>query len=503
MTDIEREPCPRCAEPAALAALVCPHCRSSLAVDVRLAAAVRDGRVRYRAARLVAGLGPPVPGLVELQPALASPRPVVARRVTREVAARIQDALWACGLDASTVFSELSAGDALASAGRIVAGGILGRARRRPLWMAAAVAGALAALALPLVQWGRSRPLSTPDIAARVRPATVSVKCRQSVGSGFFVAPDLVITNAHVLCEDGKPPSVTGADGEARVAETVKADEGLDLALLRLSGAKARPLALGDATALVPGERVVLAGSPLGLTDSVIEGKVSHVGQPLMGVSYVQVDANVNPGNSGGPMVDGRGRVVGVVTMMRVDQKAKGIGLALPINYLYYREAFVAGPAEKDWRGLDTAGATRWQTLVSQAEAQESHDRDEVSAAFYRPGLVAVTRHPNAIMAIVVLRAGLRPDAQMGTFSVQSRGTVLCRASFPISEWKNLDRESPLDSPYLRWLRRNHLADNLYAGVAYLRGAGCSSYDSMIGGEVVLEDGDPTVQRVRIEPAEG
>ncbi len=472
-------------------------------MEVWLDAPVHDGRLRYRAARLVAVLGPPVPGFVELRQALVSPRPVVARGVSREVAARIQDALWACGLDARSALGEPSAGDALVSAGRIVAGGFLGRARRRPLRVTAGAGIVLIAVALGAALRGRSRSLSTPELAARVRPATISVRCRQSVGSGFFVGSDLAITNAHVLCDDGEAPTVIGADGEPRKGETLKADEGLDLALVRVRGAAARPLELGDATALVPGERVVLVGSPLGLVDSVMEGTVSHVGQPLMGVSYVQVDANVNPGNSGGPMVDGRGRVVGVVTMMKVDEKARGIGLALPINYLYYREAFVAGPAEKDWRGLDTAAATRWETLVSRAEAQESNDRDEVAAAFYKPGLVAVAQRPNAIMAIVVLRAGLRPDPQMGTFSVQARGTVLCRGSFPISEWRNLARESPLDSPYLRWLRRNHLADDLYAGVAYLRASGCSSYDSLIGGEVVLEDGDPTVQRVRIEPAEG
>jgi len=499
--ELERAPCPRCAEPAALAAQICPHCHQSLAVDLRLGQSVADDRLRYRAARLTSELGPPVPGFGALRDAMANPKPVLVRNVTREVAAAITDALWSCGIEAETVVSEGRGDDGLVSVGKTIAAGALRGAMGSPRLLAWLGGAALLLLVGLGIVFLRRMPLSTTALAARVRPATVSIKCTSSVGSGFFVKPDLVLTNAHVLCNDGRPPQVNAADGRSWTAEVVKSDVALDLALLRVPNAGGTPLELGDATALAAGERVVAVGSPLGLADSVIEGKVSHVGRPMMGVSYVQVDANVNHGMSGGPVVDGRGRAVAVVTMVKLDEKARGIGLALPINYAYYREAFVSGPPQQDWRGLDTAGATRWQTLLADAEAQEAKDKDEVATAFYRPGVVAAVRGPNGLVAVVLLRAGLRPDALSGNFSVQGPGGTLCRGTFPITGWKNVDRESPMDSPQLQWMRRNHLADNLFVGAALLRAAGCASYDSVVGAEVVLEDGDPTARRVKIEAA--
>src|SRR6185503_6369190 len=85
-------------------------------------------------------------------------------------------------------------------------------------------------------------------------------------------------------------------------------------------------LPLGDVEDVALGDRVMMIGSPMGLEFTVHEGLVSHLGRVAQGVAFIQLDAKVNPGNSGGPIIDEQGRVVGVVTLKQA--QAEGIGLA-------------------------------------------------------------------------------------------------------------------------------------------------------------------------------
>jgi serine protease Do len=176
-------------------------------------------------------------------------------------------------------------------------------------------------------------PLSSRELAKRSLPGTVSLHCADSLGSGFFVEPDLVLTNAHVLCPMGEKIQVVTADGRRLTGETVHSSQAVDLALVRVAGARATALPLGDVGNLALGDRVMMIGSPVGLEFTVHEGSVSHMGRVVQGVAFIQLDAKVNPGNSGGPIIDEQGRVVGVVTLKQA--QAEGIGLALPINYAY------------------------------------------------------------------------------------------------------------------------------------------------------------------------
>ena len=158
-------------------------------------------------------------------------------------------------------------------------------------------------------------PLSSRELARQSLPATVSLRCNDSIGSGFFVEPDLVLTNAHVLCPMGEKMQVVLPDGRQLVGETVRSSAAVDLALIRVAGARAKPLPLGDVGDLALGDRVMVIGNPVGLDFTVHEGSVSHMGRVVQGVAYIQLDAKINPGNSGGPVIDGQGRVVGLVTL--------------------------------------------------------------------------------------------------------------------------------------------------------------------------------------------
>jgi serine protease Do len=164
---------------------------------------------------------------------------------------------------------------------------------------------------------------------------------RIGAGSGFILSPDgYVLTNNHVV--DGyERVEVTLTDGATFLAEVVGADPSIDLALLKVDpeDRDLPTLPLGDSDALRVGEWVIAIGNPHEFDQTVTVGVVSGKGRrvPLpdtdLGVaSFLQTDAAINFGNSGGPLLDARGNVVGINTAIRRQNLAEGIGFALPVN---------------------------------------------------------------------------------------------------------------------------------------------------------------------------
>jgi putative serine protease PepD len=193
------------------------------------------------------------------------------------------------------------------------------------------------------------------EVSARVFPSLVTVNVRKGAvgGSGSGSVLDKngnILTNDHVIAPAiGGTITVDFARGPAHVAATVVGrDPATDLAVLRVQpgAAPLNPIDIGDSAALVVGQPVVAAGSPLGLTSTITAGVVSalsryvSVGQgdePATLVNGVQTDASVNPGNSGGPLADCSGRQVGVNTAGAQTPEGGGgsIGLnfAIPIDF--------------------------------------------------------------------------------------------------------------------------------------------------------------------------
>jgi regulator of sirC expression with transglutaminase-like and TPR domain len=155
---------------------------------------------------------------------------------------------------------------------------------------------------------------------------------RQGLGTGFVVSPDgLIATNLHVIGE-GRPITVELADGKRYDATAVHAtDRAADLAVVRIDAKDLPALELGDSDALPQGEAVVALGNPLGLKQSVAAGVVS-ARRAVEGQSMIQLDLPIEPGNSGGPLLDLHGRVQGVVTLKSL-VKAR-VGFATPVNAL-------------------------------------------------------------------------------------------------------------------------------------------------------------------------
>jgi S1-C subfamily serine protease len=159
----------------------------------------------------------------------------------------------------------------------------------------------------------------------------------QGAGSAVAITPDgFLVTSAHVVEGVGKGRASL-ADGRELRFEVVGRDALSDLAVIRAGGADLEPVSLGNADRLRVGQLVVAVGNPMGLAGSVTAGVVSALGRSFptsdgrasrLLENVIQTDAALNPGNSGGALVDGRGRMVGVNTAVA----GIGLGLAVPIN---------------------------------------------------------------------------------------------------------------------------------------------------------------------------
>lgn len=186
--------------------------------------------------------------------------------------------------------------------------------------------------------------LSTEEIAELVSPATVLISAVTGsgieYGTGFFLRSDgYLLTNAHVV-EGATTVNVTLYSGKTLEARAVWSSEREDLAVLKIAGTGYSVAPLGDSDTVTVGERAVVIGNPSGTLCpwTVTQGVVSAVDRTLPAeitggsteTRAIQTDAAINNGNSGGPLCNARGEVIGVVTWKVLDNEA--LGLAIPIN---------------------------------------------------------------------------------------------------------------------------------------------------------------------------
>ena len=189
--------------------------------------------------------------------------------------------------------------------------------------------------------------LAVTTVAERLSPSVANLRVSRRVrggrildggGSGVVITPDgFTLTSAHVVARTEGKGRASFVDGRELEFEVVGSDPLSDLAVLRVDARDLVPAELGDAERLRVGQLVIAIGNPHGFTGSVTAGVVSALGRSLPTRSganvrvvdnVIQTDAALNPGNSGGALADGRGRVVGINTAVA----GVGLGLAVPIN---------------------------------------------------------------------------------------------------------------------------------------------------------------------------
>jgi S1-C subfamily serine protease len=248
---------------------------------------------------------------------------------------------------------------------------VAGSARELPPPLSTPAAAAAQAERAPAA----ARPSPAPrwsEVAARAQSWTVAVRADQSYGAGVAVdRAGFVLTNLHVV-DGAKAITVTPFGGDAISAEVLDTDRELDLALLRLPTPLSNAAIVGRSDALGVGDEVMAVGSPRKMYFSVSRGMVSFPNRFLDGVEYIQTDLPINVGNSGGPLVDEEGNVVGIVSFILRD--SQGISFALPIDRAVARfgEHLTVGPARA--RGAASASS-------SSSHSSSSHSSSSQAAA--------------------------------------------------------------------------------------------------------------------------
>ena len=212
---------------------------------------------------------------------------------------------------------------------------------------------------------------SLEDVIASTLPAVVRVETSTGSGSGFFIRPDTILTNVHVV-ETNLLVTIRRQDGKTQQARVDTTAPELDIAVLRISGAEAgqQTLRLGSASQTRAGMEVVALGSPLGLQNTVTRGIVSAV-RTVGALTLVQTDAAINPGNSGGPLMTRNGDVIGITTMSVRPSSGQGLSFAVGIEHA---EALLAGhrPANATGTPITTLSQAMNTSASSEGETRRA-----------------------------------------------------------------------------------------------------------------------------------
>jgi putative serine protease PepD len=274
-----------------------------------------------------------------------------------------------------------------------------------------------------------SADTTVESVSAAVLPSVVSIqfsgKAGSGTGSGVVLSTEgVILTNNHVVAEaaDGGSLTVTLHDGRSTSATILGRDPGQDLAVIKVDGIDGlTPVKVGSSAALKVGQQVVAIGSPLGLSGTVTSGIVSALDRPVVSgdgtgstksvLNAIQTDAAVNPGNSGGALVDMAGRLVGINSAIATLGAAQGsqsgsigLGFAIPVD----QAVRVAGELQTNGKASHAVLGVATQDASGGASISQVVDGGAAGAAGLQVGDVVTSIGSKQIAGTESLMATVR-----------------------------------------------------------------------------------------------
>lgn len=281
------------------------------------------------------------------------------------------------------------------------------------------------------------------EAAGKIRDAVVTVAVENRSGSGLIVNPDgNALTNKHVV-GDAKSVTVTLRNGDKLTASVVKSATDRDLCLLKLERQHLPAVQFASSAKLKQGQAVAALGSPLGMAGSLTKGTVSATDRDIDGQKFIQLDAALNQGNSGGPVINEDGLVVGVAT--KAAKEAQNMGFAIPSDDVmaFLTEANVPfqaglGEAPKAPEKTETPPATPAEGAAppAPAAALPTPVPAEPPSPLSRPWLLLVAA---AVVAFVV--------ALVTTLLVAGRKTLSVVQQAPPVQYTYAQPQQPMMTP--------------------------------------------------------
>ncbi len=285
-------------------------------------------------------------------------------------------------------------------------------------------------------------------------------------GSGFIVSADgLVLTNAHVV-RDAKEVTVKLQDRTEHRARVLGIDPATDIAVLRIDVANLPAVVLGDPSQVRVGDYVLAIGAPFGFEQSATQGIVSAKGRALPGdsrVPFIQTDAAVNPGNSGGPLFDGSGRVIGINSQIYSSSGGfQGLAFAIPIDVAMRVKDQIVATGRVDHARLGVVVQDLDQALAESfglprpdgAVISAVQSGSAAAAAGLRPGdvVVRVAGQPVNTAAELSQRIGAaRPGETLSLQVWRERATREVRVRLQaVAQVESADAARPSAAPELR-----------------------------------------------------
>jgi len=263
------------------------------------------------------------------------------------------------------------------------------------------------------------RSLSMEEIISGAEPAVALIDAGSARGTGFFIGPDTLLTNVHVI-QGRSSVTVRLSNGTTLSARVERQLPNVDMALLRTD----RPhpqraaLELGSIEGVRAGQEVIAIGAPFGLQSTATRGIVSAV-RSADGVVLIQTDAAINPGNSGGPLLDRAGRVIGINTL-KLGGSAQSLGFAIAINHA---QALISGRPDAAVSSPSAAPRLSMPTGPSDSDAQRmsgeaDYERNVASIAGHADELDRAWQNFERNCLVNAFNSG---DAQRAWFAVRDQ----------------------------------------------------------------------------------